>query len=377
MKIGINLLYLLPGIVGGTETYAAGLLNGLAGIDTKDKFVVFVNRESAVWPIPNQSNFSRVICPVNATSRSSRYFFEQFRLPLLLSKHRIDIIHSLGYVGPLLTPCFSVVTIPDLNFIALKHTLPRRKIFFLRFFSSQSVRWANRAITISNFSKKEISRNIKLEPGKITVTHLGSVKNDTSAHLENWEEVNEIYRISRPYIIAIGGGTLHKNIPRLIKAFDILKKSFPHSLVIMGRLPADVNLSVESIGTELKDRILTTGYVPEKHILPLLRNADLFVLPSLYEGFGLPVLEAQQAGVAVACSNAASLPEVAGHGALYFDPNSIEDIADAIECCLGNSDLRSQLILKGRENLSRFSWKETALKTLTVYQDLYGTSKID
>ncbi len=372
MKIGINLLYLLPGVVGGTETYAAGLLQGLAQIDQRNEFVVFVNRESASWPLPEAPNFSRVVCPVQATSRSRRYFFEQLRLPRLLAKYKIDVLHSLGYVGPLLSPCPSVVTIPDLNYITLKHTMPSIKRIVLRFFSIQSAQRADHVITISNFSKEEISRAIKLNPSKISVTYLGPMKNGNTIFLENWVKLKRGYGIQEPYVVAFGGGSLHKNIPRLIKAFAMVKEAFPHGLVLVGRISSNVDLSAESIGRAVRDRIITPGYVPEEHILPLLSHADLFVLPSLYEGFGLPVLEAQQAGVAVACSNAGSLPEVGGDGALYFDATSVENIAQTIRRCLADAKLRSELILKGRENLKRFSWKKTARETLVVYRNVYS-----
>jgi glycosyltransferase involved in cell wall biosynthesis len=155
----------------------------------------------------------------------------------------------------------------------------------------------------------------------------------------------------------------------LIRAFALVKDTFPHSLVLIGHLPADVDLATESEG--MRDRMTMTGYVPKEHVLPLLSHADLFVLPSLYEGFGLPVLEAQQAAVAVACSTAGSLPEVGGDGALYFDPVSVENIAHTIRHCLTDAKLRSHLILKGRENLARFSWDKTARETLSVYQDVF------
>ena len=159
---------------------------------------------------------------------------------------------------------------------------------------------------------------------------------------------------------------MNKNMPRLIRAFTTVKDTFPHSLVLIGHIPSDLDLTAET--REVRDRVTVTGYVPGEHILPLLSHAELFVLPSLYEGFGLPVLEAQQASVAVACSSAGSLPEVGGDGALYFDPTSVEQMADAIRNCLSDARLRSQLISKGRENVSRFSWTKTAKETLSVYQ---------
>lgn len=369
MKIGINLLYLLPGVVGGTETYAAGLLHGLAEIDRQNEYCIFVNRESESWPLPRAANFTRIVCPIRAAGRVSRYFFEQARLPRLLARYRIDLVHSLGYVGPLLAPCPSVVTIHDLNYIVLRHAMPGVRRTALRFFSMQSARRANRVITVSHFSKSEICRTIKLDPGRITVTHEAVFRRDASNSSENWDDLAIRYRIRTPYVVAFGGRTLNKNIPLLIRAFARVMEGSPHSLVLIGHIPPDVDLEMAT--REMRDRITTTGPVPEEHLFPLLSHADLFVLPSLYEGFGLPVLEAQQAGVAVACSTAGSLPEVAGDGAIYFDPTSVEATAETIRRCLGDATLRSQLIAKGRENLARFSWEKTARETLAVYQDVF------
>jgi glycosyltransferase involved in cell wall biosynthesis len=373
MKIGINLLYLLPGVVGGTETYAAGLLQGLAETDQRNGYVVFMNRESENWPLPQAMNFTRVVCPIRASGRASRYLFEQVRLPRLLAQYHIDVVHSLGYVGPLMTPCPSVVTIPDLNYIALKQTMSGVKRTALRFFSIQSAQRASHVITISDFSKREISRTIKLNPGKMTVTHLGAMRNGASNSSGNWMELIRRYHIREPYVVAFGGRTLNKNIPHLIRAYALEKDAFPHSLVLIGHIPSNVDLATEP--KEIRDRVTSTGYVPEEHIYPLLSHADLFVLPSLYEGFGLPVLEAQQAAVAVACSTTGSLPEVGGDGALYFDPTSVEQIADTIRRCLADAPLRSQLILKGRENLARFSWDKTARDTLSVYQNVFKQNR--
>jgi glycosyltransferase involved in cell wall biosynthesis len=369
MKIGINLLYLLPGVVGGTETYAAGLLRGLAEIDRQNEYCVFVNRESESWPLPQAANFTRVVCPIRAAGRASRYLYEQLRLPRWLARYRIDVVHSLGYVGPLFAPCPSVVTIHDLNYIALRHAMPGVRRTALRFFSIQSAQRANHVITVSHFSKNEICRTIKLDPSKVTVTHEAVFKRGSSDSSEHWDELAARYRIREPYVVAFGGRTLNKNIPHLIRSFARVMERIPHSLVLIGHIPSDVDLVAEN--REMRDRITTTGPVPQEHVLPLLSHADLFVLPSLYEGFGLTVLEAQQAAVAVACSTAGSLPEVGGDGAIYFDPASVEATADAIRRCLADATLRSQLILKGRENLARFSWEKTARETLAVYQDVF------
>lgn len=372
--IGINLLYLLPGLVGGTETYARGLLSGLAAASCSHEFVVFVNREAASWQLPPAPNFTRVICPVTGTNRISRYYFEQVELPKLLRQQRINLVHSLGYVGPVISPCATVVTIPDLNYIDLGSTLSLHRHLMLRFTSTQAAKAADAIITISSFSKRRLCEGLNLPADKITVTHLAPQLELVKSPSEDWTELKQRYNIQEPYVVAFGGGAIHKNIPTLLRAFARVSHSLPHNLVFIGHLPPNVTISTfEKLG--LQSRVVTTGYVPASHVAPLLGHADLFVLPSLYEGFGLPVLEAQQADVAVACSTAGSLPEVAGEGAVFFDPNSVEAMAETMLRCLSDPDLRAELRKNGQENLKRFSWEKTALETLAVYQQILDSSE--
>jgi glycosyltransferase involved in cell wall biosynthesis len=366
MRIGINLLYLIPGVVGGTETYAAGLLYGLEQVDKENEFIVFLNEESVNWGMPKAPHFSRVVCPVRATNRARRYFFEQFCFPELLKKNKIDLLHSLGYVGPLLTPCPHIVTVPDLNYRAVGYDMRFVKRNVLRFFSTWSIRKAKAVITISNFSKKAICSELKIHPDKVSVTWLGPKSGRFFLSPEDPSRIKEQYRISGSYIVAFGGGSKHKNIPRLLDAYEKIKKKISCKLVMIGHLPPNVNQ------LELPGGIIVTGYVPTEHVSPLLAGADVFVLPTLYEGFGLPVLEAQQAGVPVVCSSAGALPEVAGEAAVFFDPLSVDEMTDKILQVLGDESQRSELRKKGLENVAKFSWEKTALATLTVYNHVYS-----
>jgi glycosyltransferase involved in cell wall biosynthesis len=368
MRIGINLLYLLPGLVGGTETYAAGLLQGLANVSTDEEYFVFVNREAADWPLPTKPNIKRFLCPIRGSRRIHRYYYEQVRLPFLLRKLKIDLVHSLGYVGPVFSPCPAVVTIPDLNYVDLVKTIPIHRRLALNYFSNRAARTAKQIITISMFSKERLSRTLKLSAEKITVTHLAPCPEMTRPTTESWTELRNRYGIREPYIVAFGGGPIHKNIITLIQAFEKTSDQLTHILVLIGHLPPNVDMSIIARRQKLRTRIIATGYVPVSHIFPLLSHADLFVLPSLYEGFGLPVLEAQQAGVAVACSIAGSLPEVAGQGAIFFDPKSADDLARTIQTILTDTEARQNMILRGKENLKRFSWEKTAQVTLSVYK---------
>jgi len=368
MRIGINLLYLIPGVVGGTETYAAGLLSGLSQIDHENEFFIFVNQSAADWPIPENKNFIRVVCPVEGPVRYRRYFFEQCRFPDLLSQYKIDLLHSLSYVGPLRSPCPSVTTIHDLNFIDIARTIGLIKRIVLRFFSTQSAKRANHVITVSHFSKGRLCKRLKLPEEKITVILESTDDKNSIDHSIQVDALLKHYGIKQPYMMAFGSSTLHKNISRLMQAFVSLKDSLPHNLVLVGHLPPNIDVPAILKDYGLNHRLIVTGYVPNDHVGPLLSGADLFVFPSLYEGFGLPLLEAQKADVAVACSFAGSLPEVAGKSVAFFDPLSVDAIARTIYQCLSDNSLRTELRRLGRENVSRFSWRKAASETLAVYK---------
>jgi glycosyltransferase involved in cell wall biosynthesis len=370
MRIGVNLLFMLPGVVGGTETYARELLNHLAVIDQDNTYYIFVNRETAEWTLPNQPNFKRVVCPIKATRRAARYTYEQVILPLQLLALHIDLVHSLGYVGPLFTPCPAVVTLPDLNFInlgdAASMTGTRKRT--LAFFATHAAQRAKHVITLSEFSKTEIVKYLGLAKEKITAILLGTGTNFNNAQNEDWEIVKTRYNLPARYVMAFGGGYAHKNIPRLIQAFAQSGEYLPQLLVLVGRLAPGLDAQTLAAEAGIQSRVMSLNYLPGNHVKAILEHADLFVLPSLYEGFGLTILEAQACNVAVACSHIASIPEVAGEGAVYFDPKSIGDMAAVIRACLLDDNKRTALRERGIENLKRFSWDKTAKETLAIYQ---------
>ncbi|MEO5579572.1 MAG: glycosyltransferase family 1 protein [Gemmatimonadaceae bacterium] len=366
MLIALNLLYLIPGVVGGTETYARSLIHALAAEDADNEYVVFLNKESADLDVTPGPNFRRVVCPFIAHRRAVRYAWEQAALPLQLLKASPDLVHNLGYVGPLAARCPQVVTVHDLNYLG--HTGRRsavgRRAF--RFFVESSVWRADRVITISRFSRDEIVKHLHIAPEKVSVIHLGGQEEMDEIPVQRSETSKTVRSIGRPFVLAFSSLSAHKNIPRLISAFARISSEVPHALVLVGHLPekAQIRAEIESAGS---DRIRFTGYLPDEDVRALMRNASLFVFPSVYEGFGLPILDAQHAGVPVACSSAASLPEVAGDGAVLFDPLSVDDIARALRQCLLDMNLRETLLQRGHENARRFSWGRTARETLEVY----------
>lgn len=364
MLIALNLLYLIPGVVGGTETYAVSLIRALAKEDTENDYVVFVNKGAKDIDVTPARNFRRVVCPFIALRRVVRYGWEQAVLPFQLRREQPDLLHSLGYVAPLVASGPQVVTVPDLNYIGHqgRRTAAGRRI--LRFFVEQAVKRADHVITISEFSRGEIIRNLHVAGDKVTVTHLAG-RDAPVVHTST----DGAGKYPTPYIIAFSSLSAHKNIPSLVAAYLQIADAVPHSLVLVGHLPEnpEFRAQLEGVGSE---RVVFTGYLPDDEVAELMQNASLFAFPSLYEGFGLPILDAQRAGVPVTCSAVASLPEVAGDGAYLFDPHSVDSIASALKKCLVDIDLRQSLSERGYRNAARFSWGKTARETLAVYSSV-------
>src|SRR3990172_3757686 len=371
MRIGLNLLYLLPGIVGGTENYAAGLLHGFAKKGKQHEFFVFVNEESSHWPMPDATNMVRVICPLNGSIRWQRYYFEQMSFKTILSRYKIDILHSLGYVGPLKTPCPSVVTIHDLNFRVNEMSVVRRVI--LEFFVLTTARRSNRIVAVSEFSRNEIVDQLKVPGDKVAVVHEAPIPwefpvlNDIQS-----SSILDKYNIREPYLLAFSNQCPHKNINGLLGAYALSRRQYglTHTLILVGHHPATIDMA-SVMGEWGNNAVVFTGYLDRKELQSILHRADLLVFPSFYEGFGLPVLEAMSLGVPVVCSASASLPEVAGNAGVYFNPYSVSDMAQKISEVAMNPVLRAELRTKGFENLERFSWEKAAIETLDIYNEVF------
>jgi glycosyltransferase involved in cell wall biosynthesis len=373
MRIGMNLLYLLPSVVGGTQTYATGLLEALGNIVPPSEFVVFVNTETYRCGLFQKGDWHVVHCPVPASSRFARYAWEQFVLPHQVKKYHIDLLHSLGYVQPFRLPCKSVVTIHDLNFLNIGHMMPWSRRIALQFFVKQSAKAADHIITVSEFSKRQIVEVLGVPAEKVTVTY-NAVK-EVSENPADFEELTQVYGITRPYILGLSSLSPHKNITSLVKAFELLKRKGygDLKLVLAGHLPvgtSDLKQAVQR--SEFCNDILFTGYVPDRILATLYAHAEVFVFPSFYEGFGIPVLEAFLYGTPVACSKVAALPEVAGDAALYFDPNNVQEMADIIGYLLTHEDERRALVVQGKKRVTLFTWEETARRTLDVYRQVLG-----
>lgn len=355
--------------LGGNESYAINLIEALAEIDQTNLYTLYVTKRSAIerfdqrWP-----NFQ-----VKLTLPHTPLV----RIPLTLSRelrrHPVDVLH-VQYTAPPFAPCPVVTTIHDLAFEHLPETFNRRSWMQLRLTVRKTARRAAQIITVSEYSRDDISRTYGIAPRRITVTpeaappHFLPVTNETELR-----RIRESYGISGDYILSLCSIQPRKNLVRLIEAYACLRGVRPEvklpQLVLAGKrgwLDSETFRAAEQ--NALGKDILFTGYVPEQDLAGLYSGAICFVYPSYFEGFGLPVVEAMQCGVPVIAGNRTSLPEVVGDAGLLFDPFDTQALVKALTQVIDDSEYRAVLRAQGLERAKEFNWKTTAQLTLGVYQ---------
>ena len=375
MKIGINALYLLPGKVGGSETYLRNLLKGLAAIDRENEYVLFINRETEGTMEAPSPAFRIVVCPVTATSRPRRILWEQFGLPRYVRRHRIDILLSAGMTAPFLCPATSVLMLLDLQHINQPGNFPWYYLPFLRSIIYGSARSADGVLTLSHQVKGDIIRFYHLPPERIEVTHLAV---DHAAYTQAGEPdavtVRRRYNLPDRYLLYAASSLPHKNHERLFQALRQVRGQVPDlKLVLIGARDKGgeaLRSRISALG--LDDAVVMLGWLPFEDVPSIYRAAEAFVFPTLHEGFGLPVIEAMACGVPVVCSKIEPLPEVAGDAALLVDPYAPERIAEGIISAVTDRSVRESLVQKGLARAREFTWEATARKTLQFLKTIHA-----
>lgn len=291
-----------------------------------------------------------------------RILLEQIYLPWLILRHKIDIIHSLHYSFPFFSfHAKRVVTIHDMTFFLFPNLHTKIKRFYFQKFIQLSTRFVDQIICVSESTACDLKTLFpKIKPKIISVIPLACSlpKNIQPSPYKN------------PYITFIGTLEPRKNIETLIKAFA-LGKFDQYKLIIVGKkgwFYKDIFRLTHQLG--LEDKIIFTGFVTEDQKFAILRSASLFVYPSLYEGFGLPVLEALSLNVPTITSNISSLPEIAGNAAILVDPHSVKDLNNAMHEILDDEKSRSVLLSRAQTQAAKFNWDKTAAQTIKVYNSL-------
>lgn len=298
---------------------------------------------------------------------------EQIQLPRILREHKIDLLHAPHFMLPLLRPCPSVVTIHDVIGLAWKEDIASRVGWvYYRLMISAAVWLADRIITDSIFSRDDIVRRLGVDPQKVAVIYPGiSSEFERVTDERQIEAIRAKHRIEGEYIIYTGIYKPRKNHAGLLHAFrNQFSNGRNASLVLVGPLKeGEQELRSLAKDLQISKKVIFTGFVGDAELRALYSGARVYACPSLYEGFGFTVLEAMACGTPVVCSGETSLPEVAGDGALYADSRNTERFGQALYDVFTDSSLRETLIEKGKSNLHRFSWANTARQTLEVYQD--------
>jgi glycosyltransferase involved in cell wall biosynthesis len=356
----------------GIGRYLRNLLIHLARIDTQNEYIISLNKENT-QPV-TQPNVQFVPLAISVPLYSLR---EQYWLPFEIRKRRLDLVHYPNFDIPLIQSSPYIVTIHDLIYYLYPDQCPSRLAhYYARFMLRYATKHAHIIITDSHYSKQDLMKYFQIPEHKIQVIFPAA---DISAtHLPERPFHKAKYGIVQPYILYVGKHHPYKNILTLLRAYVADPEIYDRfQLVIAGKRDARRQELYETAERlDPRKKIIFTDFVEEAELFDLYREAHLFVFPSLYEGFGLPPLEAMACGVPVITSNAASLPEVVGDAAILFDPLNVRELAAAMRAVLTNPELWNSLHHKGLQRAQQFSWETAATQLLQIYQSTLRTYSI-
>ncbi len=374
MHIGID-AHAIGAQQGGNETYIRGVIRALAELDDRNRYTIYLAEAGVAeqW----REGFARQ--HPNFAIRLLPKPTPLVRVPVFLAyelwKRPVDVLH-VQYTAPPFCRVPVVATIHDLAFEHMPETFTRRGSFQLKLTVRRTAQRAARIATVSEYSRQDLIRTYHLPPEKVVVTYNGVESHFTPDALPNEaEDVRNRFGIKRDYLLAVGSLQPRKNLIRLIRAYARLRsehESFTPQLVIVGRKLWLADDIFGEVRRQLwKDDVILTGYVSDDDLPKLYRQATAFVYPSLFEGFGLPPVEAMACGTPVVTSNVSSLPEVTGDAALLVDPLDQASIEAAMLKITGDEALRARLREQGIAQAKRFTWREAAEKTLQLYREAF------
>ena len=359
MRIGVNALYLIPGGVGGTEIYLRFLLAALAEIDPHNEYFVFTNRETGADLVPAQANFTHVPQAVRAVNRPARLLWEQTALPVAAARLRLDVLFNPGFTAPLLCACRQVTVFHDLQHKRHPEYFRWFDLPFWNFFLFWSAKVSRLVIAVSDATRDDLLRWYRLPPSMVRTIPSGVDP-----------RFFELAARREPACFLLAVSTLHphKNLDGLLRAFAIFRERHSGYRLIVSGIHGFFSPQLHALreSLQLGENVEFPGWIPREDLYELYRRAAAFLYPSLFEGFGFPVLEALAAGVPTACSSIEPLDSIAGEAALKFDPRAAAAIAAAMERLVEDEGLRARLAIDGPRCAAQFRWRTTAELTLAA-----------
>jgi len=349
----------------GIHQYAVNLIEHLPAALRDDQVIVYANNT----PIKSESRSISVHNPVIPVEKPAvRVAWENLVLPLQVRRHNVDLYHGLAFTSPRAIGVPSVVTIHDLAFVRWPEQVPGRRSLYLSRAVRNSAKRAERVIAVSEYTKRDVIELLGVPADRIDVTPLGVDQSLRRASIEAIDAFRMTNGLTIPFFLAVGNLEPRKNLPALIRAFALAADEIPHDLVLVGAEGWRTKALHQALAEPaIRDRVRLQGFVPADELTLWYSACDFFIIPSLYEGFGLSLLEAMACGAPAIASNRASLPEVAGDAALLAEPD-LESLAAALMVMAGNLELRTVLASKGPAQAANFTWQRTAELTVECYR---------
>jgi glycosyltransferase involved in cell wall biosynthesis len=374
MNVAIDVRTVLPNR-SGVGNYVLHLIKNLRTVepDTTYFFLALEKNLSLLGPLEQAEN--PLLTVFSHESHPLGDFWEHFFLPRRLMKNGIDIFHGPASLIPFRKDHFkTVVTIHDLVAFLFSETIPLKYGAYMRYLLRQAVKRADRIISVSHHTRDDLIKILKVPSKKIVVIHEAPspIFRPYAPDLVR-PILKKRYGIQKKYIYHLGNIEPRKNLIKLLEAFTLVCREVgtDYQLVVSGQKGWLIRSLSRFLKTyPMREQVFFTGYVPLEDLPYLMNGAEIFVFPSLYEGFGLPVLEAMSCGTPVISSNRSSIPEIAGSAGILVDPTDVQALADQIVYLLRNGEERRRLSRLGQEQAARFSWEEVARKTHQVYRSV-------
>jgi len=368
VHVGLNLVFLVPGATGGMETYARELISALAERDDI-KLTAFVNRAAARAGGPWAELAEQIVVPLDVHRRVQWVRGEQVYVPRWAQRAGVELLHSLASTAPLWGGSVRVTTIHDLNYRMVPEAHFGLRALGMRVLVPAAARRSHRLIVDAASTRRDLVEHLGVPAAKVDVIPLAA-GSATPVTLTPEAELRERLNLSeRPVALSVSAKRPHKNLARLIRALAAIPSERRPLLVVPGyHTPHEQELRALAAQLGVDEDLRLPEWVSPADLEGLYELATCAVLPSLYEGFGLPVLESMRRGLPVACSDRSSLPEVAGDAALLFDPLDVAAIKAAMERLLGDPQLRERLAQAGLARAQCFTWRATADATARVYE---------
>jgi glycosyltransferase involved in cell wall biosynthesis len=375
MKIGIDATFENPEVPSGATGYMINLLRCLARIDHENEYFIFTSDAGRhLFEFPKE-NFHFISCWSSNERRALRIATQHLQIPHLARKFHLDVFNEPANVAPLTLHCPLVLTIKTMHHVHFANQIGWSRAWFRKSMVYASARKADCIIANSTSNHDDIVRHLRVPPEKVVIIHEAVNKDQFRSDIAEHETQAKLQEkgVRRPFILNVSAIWVYKNQLSLVQAYAHLvrEQGIPHDLVLVGgsdtqpEYASKIRASVREWG--LEGRVHFLGYLPHSEIIYFYYSADVFVYPSLFETFGLTLLEAMACGTPIICSDRGSLPEIVANAGLIVNPESASEIAEAIQHVLRDSSFRDTLVQNGFRRLQDFSWEKTAEQTRDVY----------